>query len=75
MILTFELDPDSVTVNQHANYFDQRYFVQKLLSGHKETHRTDLSIWTTTKVKVLPDCERSVGQCSSPFGPFQNSQH
>jgi len=61
LTLTFELDLDTVKVNQRVKYLGQRLFiVQKLLSGHADahththththTHQTDCFTWTTKVV-------------------------
>ena len=48
MILTFELDLDSIKTNQRAKYLGSVPLVQKLLSGytHRHTQWVDCSTWT-----------------------------
>jgi len=50
--LTLELNLGTAKPNQQVKHLDldKGYLVQKLLSGHTDTHRTDCSIWTTKVV-------------------------
>jgi len=54
--LTFELDLDSVKMNQHDDdvvYLGQRSFSSKVIvrtHRHTYTHPTDCTTWTTIKV-------------------------
>ena len=51
MIMTFELNLDTVKVKHRAEYLDQRSFISEVIAQmYRHTHRTDCANWTTKVV-------------------------